>query len=88
LRIRDPNQTAQTSSRRTRSWSKKHVHYEIEDPFVDKEVQSGIVRRKEDIPIPDPVRKPLSRGDRILVFIMAADDGPSRMHGLHGKKLM
>jgi hypothetical protein len=44
--------------------------------------------RKEDVPIPDPPRKPLSFGQRFLAAIMAPGDGPSRIHGLHGKKLM
>ncbi|KAI9657178.1 MAG: hypothetical protein M1821_003345 [Bathelium mastoideum] len=44
--------------------------------------------RKEDIDIPNPVRKPISRAAKLLAIIMAPNDGPSRMHGLHGKKLI
>jgi len=44
--------------------------------------------RKEDIRIPSPPRRPLNWGQRALVAVMASEDGPSRMHGLHGKKLI
>lgn len=43
---------------------------------------------KDDIEIPDPGPRTISKAERILAAIMAPNDGPSRMHGLHGKKLM
>ncbi|KAK6004287.1 hypothetical protein QM012_009137 [Aureobasidium pullulans] len=58
----------------------KHVRY-----------QSGTKESaisKNDIPIPNPPPRPISQAERILAFIMAPNDGPSRMHGLHGKKLI
>lgn len=54
--------------------------------YSEKQSQKRL--RKEDIPIPDPPRLPLSFGHRALARIMAPGDGPSRIHGLHGKKLM
>lgn len=45
-------------------------------------------KRKEDIPIPNPTRQPVGLGHRLLAAIMAPNDSPSRMHGLHGKKLI
>ncbi|KAF1810148.1 high affinity glucose transporter [Eremomyces bilateralis CBS 781.70] len=44
--------------------------------------------RKEDIPIPSPPPRKISRGERLLAAIMSPRDGPSRLHGLHGKKLI
>ncbi|EOA86084.1 uncharacterized protein SETTUDRAFT_47694 [Exserohilum turcica Et28A] len=43
---------------------------------------------KDDIEIPDPGPRTISKAERILAAIMAPNDGPSRMHGLHGKKLI
>lgn len=59
----------------------RHVHY------ADDSEKPGRIR-KEDIEIPNVPRRLASRGDRILAAIMAPNDGPSRMHGLHGKKLI
>ncbi|KNG50339.1 high affinity glucose transporter [Stemphylium lycopersici] len=44
--------------------------------------------RLEDIEIPDPGPRTISKAEKILASIMAPNDGPSRIHGLHGKKLM
>jgi hypothetical protein len=66
----------------------KHVHYLSDENDSGNEKQSGVVKRKEDIPIPNPAPKKISRGERFLVLLMAPNDGPSRIHGLHGKKLM
>lgn len=44
--------------------------------------------RLEDIEIPDPGPRTISKAEKILARIMAPNDGPSRIHGLHGKKLM
>ena len=44
--------------------------------------------RLEDIEIPDPGPRTISKAERLLARIMAPNDGPSRIHGLHGKKLM
>lgn len=48
----------------------------------------GVVKRKEEIPIPSPPPQRISWGQRTLALIMAPNDAPSRMHGLHGKKLI
>ena len=50
--------------------------------------QAGAVIRKEEIHIPSPTPKRLNWGERTLALIMAPGDGPSKMHGLHGKKLI
>jgi hypothetical protein len=52
------------------------------------EKEGTLVRRKEDIPIPNPKQRKIPLGERLLVRIMAPNDGPSRIHGLHGKKLL
>ncbi|KAI4946428.1 hypothetical protein J4E91_007114 [Alternaria rosae] len=44
--------------------------------------------RLEDIEIPDPGLRTISKAEKILAAIMAPNDGPSRIHGLHGKKLI
>lgn len=44
--------------------------------------------RKEDIEIPDIGPRTISKAEKILAAIMAPNDRPSRIHGLHGKKLM
>jgi len=44
--------------------------------------------RLEDIEIPDPGPRTISKAEQILARIMAPNDGPSRIHGLHGKKLI
>jgi len=46
------------------------------------------IRHKDDIEIPDPGPQTISHASRILAAIMAPNDRPSRIHGLHGKKLM
>ena len=71
--------------RRTRN---KRVHYLSDEFESETEKQSGVVKRKEDIPIPNPPPRKIPFGERLLVLLMAPNDGPSRLHGLHGKKLM
>jgi hypothetical protein len=77
-----------SNKKRKTGKKKKQVHYASDDYQSDNEKQAGVVKRKEDIPIPNPPNRRLSPGDRLLVYIMAPNDGPSRIHGLHGKKLM
>lgn len=73
--------------RRGGSRHHKSVRYHPDvDGYSEKQGRSRL--RKEDIPIPDPPRRPLSFGHRLLATVMAPGDGPSRIHGLHGKKLM
>jgi hypothetical protein len=76
------------SSKRRDRKHKKRVRYQSEERSNDKERDIGVVRRKEDIPIPNPPPKMPNAGERFLAMIMAPNDGPSRIHGLHGKKLM
>ncbi|KAI0580980.1 AraJ Arabinose efflux permease [Pyrenophora tritici-repentis] len=44
--------------------------------------------RLEDIEIPDPGPRTISKAEKLLAAIMAPNDRPSRIHGLHGKKLI
>lgn len=77
------------SSRKGGSKSKHHksVRYDSNVAgFNEKQSRQRI--RKEDIVIPSPPRRPLSFGHRVLAAVMAPGDGASRIHGLHGKKLM
>ncbi|KAF2264258.1 MFS monosaccharide transporter-like protein [Lojkania enalia] len=64
----------------------KRVRYQSQDDIREKP-RSGSIR-KEDIEIPDPGPRTISKGEKILAAIMAPRDGPSRIHGLHGKKLI
>ncbi|KAI6806012.1 general substrate transporter [Hortaea werneckii] len=64
-----------------------------EKPYTGRNKTTGSTQRpgvvkKEDIYIPSPPSRPLSWGQKFLATIMAPNDGPSRMHGLHGKKLL
>lgn len=84
-------QLPRTSAKRTTSRSKpnKKVRYHKDvDRAQNEKRGSGYPRSKEDIPIPTPTRRQIPFGERLLVRIMAPNDGPSRLHGLHGKKLL
>ncbi|KAI7506196.1 general substrate transporter [Hortaea werneckii] len=64
-----------------------------EKPYTGRNKTTGSTQRpgvvkKEDIYIPSPLSRSLSWGQKFLATIMAPNDGPSRMHGLHGKKLL
>jgi len=55
----------------------------------EKEQQhAGLHISKEEIPIPNPPPPRLNWGERTLALLIMPGDGPSRMHGLHGKKLI
>ncbi len=66
----------------------KRVRYKSEESIREKEPRSGVVKRKEDIPVPTPPPRKITFGEKVVAAIMAPGDGPSRIHGLHGKKLM
>jgi sugar porter (SP) family MFS transporter len=68
----------------------RRVRYADVEGQQEKEQQrhSGVVKRKEEIAIPNPPPPRLNWGERALVIVMAPGDGPARMHGLHGKKLI
>jgi sugar porter (SP) family MFS transporter len=72
----NPQHQSPSSRRKTT----KHVRYQ-------SGTKEGAIN-KNDIPIPNPPPRQISQAERILAFIMAPNDGPSRMHGLHGKKLI
>jgi len=84
-RLRDTLDEPKT--RRGRNRHSKRVRYASAHDN-EKESQPGFVKRKEDIVVPTPARKPVGWGNRLLATVMAPGDGPSRMHGLHGKKLI
>ncbi|OAG11075.1 high affinity glucose transporter [Paraphaeosphaeria sporulosa] len=83
LRIRLRDSLEGGSSSRPRH-QQKRVRYESATRFNEKE--RGL--RLEDIEIPNPGPRTISKAERILASIMAPNDGPSRIHGLHGKKLI
>ncbi|KAF2085787.1 hypothetical protein K490DRAFT_67384 [Saccharata proteae CBS 121410] len=65
----------------------KRVHYRRDEPDREKHARSPLPKRKEDIDIPEPAPRVVSKAERLLAAIMSGDR-PSRMHGLHGKKLI
>ncbi|WPH00948.1 Hypothetical protein R9X50_00378200 [Acrodontium crateriforme] len=74
-------------SRRGRS-QKKRVRYATASAS-EKSNASRPAQRKEDIRIPSPPPQRLTWGQRLLAaVIMPREDGSSRMHGLHGQKLI
>ena len=82
---------ATTTSNRHRGArpSAKRVRYRADVRETDGEKRrTAVPRRKEDIPIPAPPPRRVSAAEKLLALIMAPNDRPSRLHGLHGKKLM
>ncbi|KAK7554130.1 high affinity glucose transporter [Phyllosticta citricarpa] len=69
----------------------RRVHYADDSSSGANNEKAGCIK-KEDIPVPSPAANAaytiLTVVIRILAAIMAPNDGPSRMHGLHGKKLI
>jgi hypothetical protein len=64
---------------------RKRVRYQ--DESSEKPERGAI--RKEDIEIPEPGPRNIPKAEQIIArLIMAPRDGPSRIHGLHGKKLV
>jgi hypothetical protein len=55
----------------------KRVHYLSQDDIREKPGRGAL--RKEDIEIPDPGTRSISKAHRILAAVMAPRDGPSRM---------
>ncbi|KAK3701576.1 Ribulose bisphosphate carboxylase large chain [Vermiconidia calcicola] len=83
---RIPHRRHKSSQKRVRYASEEGGQYSEEK--AGHHHQAGVVKRKEDIPIPTPPPPRLSWGVKVLVLIMAPGDGHARMHGLHGKKLI
>ncbi|KAK3216728.1 hypothetical protein GRF29_1g773195 [Pseudopithomyces chartarum] len=81
VRLHDSLERGQASRPRRQQ---KRVRYESQTRFNEK--SRGL--RLEDIDIPNPGPRSISKAERILAAIMAPNDGPSRIHGLHGKKLI
>lgn len=84
IRLRESLEEAHPSKNRRQQ---KRVRYQSQDD-TDEKAGGSRKLRKEDIEIPNPGPRTISKAERILATIMAPNDGPSRMHGLHGKKLM
>lgn len=82
IRLRESLDQGQPSGRRR---TQKRARFASQHDLDEK---SSRPIRKEDIEIPDPGIQTISRPARILAAIMAPNDGPSRIHGLHGKKLI
>jgi hypothetical protein len=83
IRLQDSVEARPSSHRRPQ----KRVHYQFDEEPQEKAGPRGGIK-KEDIEIPDPGPRTISQAERLLAAIMAPNDGPSRIHGLHGKKLM
>lgn len=92
VRLRNLEEDSRGQHRRGRG-EKKRVRYASANgqthPEREKsQQQPGVVKRKEDIAIPTPPPQRLNWGQKALALVMAPGDGPSRMHGLHGQKLI
>ncbi|KAF2736863.1 MFS monosaccharide transporter-like protein [Polyplosphaeria fusca] len=83
IRLRESIEGVKPSKQRRQ----KRVRYQSQEELTEKAGRSGKIR-KEDIEIPDPGPRTISRAEKILARVMAPSDGPSRIHGLHGKKLI
>lgn len=86
----DEQPESHSLGRRKRKHGKK-VHYQEHDElYSEKEASgaTGLIKRPEDIPIPEVANRTISKAEKLLAIIMAPNDAPSRMHGLHGTKLM
>lgn len=71
--------------------SGKRVHYQEQAEYYNEKEEPGAagrITKPEDIPIPDVRDRSIGKAEKLLAIIMAPGDGPSRMHGLHGKKLV
>ena len=92
IRLRRSFEEHSSPTRRGRKKQQKRVRYaDGEDGSNEKPrsgVRPGVVRRKEDIRIPSPAPKPLGWGHKALAIVIMPGDSHSRMHGLHGKKLV
>jgi len=92
-RVRVSLEDPYTSHRRGRGHQKR-VRYasqsaDNEKPSRHTNQSAAVPKRKQDIPIPEPGPKRLNWGEKLLAAaLMPGTDGPSRMHGLHGKKLI
>ncbi|KAG9195684.1 high affinity glucose transporter [Alternaria panax] len=65
---------------------KKQKRARFASPDLHEKGAHGL--RLQDIEIPDPGPRTISKAEKILAAVMAPNDGPSRIHGLHGKKLI
>jgi hypothetical protein len=81
IRLRESLEDSQPSRRRQKH---KRARFASQDGLNEK----ARVLRLEDIEIPDPGTRTISKAEKIIAAIMAPNDRPSRIHGLHGKKLM
>ncbi|GAM82251.1 hypothetical protein ANO11243_002300 [Dothideomycetidae sp. 11243] len=72
----------------SRAKGRKKVRYQDPHPSEKRGHTAAVPKNKEDIPIPTPPRRPIGLAHRLLAAIMSPNDGQSRMHGLHGKKLI
>ena len=84
-----PHRRHRASQKRVRYADKvRHGSSEEKGHHRHHSHHSGVVKRKEEIPIPQPPPTRLNWGERVLAALLMPGDGPSRMHGLHGKKLI
>jgi hypothetical protein len=84
IRLRESLEGDRSKHRRPQ----KRVRYQEQDESSEKPQRGGAIR-KEDIEIPEPGPRNIPKAEQIIArLIMAPQDGPSRIHGLHGKKLV
>ena len=93
-----PKRRGSFEERRTGTRRGRRVRYQDSDPDQgqrrhselekQQQRQTGVPKRKEEIPIPNPPAPRLNWGERALAIAIMPQDGPARMHGLHGKKLI
>lgn len=95
-----PHRRHKASQKRVRYADKHHRHNDEKHHQHRRSSHSGVVKRKEEIPIPQPPPPRLNWGERTLAALLMSNEqrthglhddgggGPSRMHGLHGKKLI
>lgn len=88
IRLRRSFEEHQSPHRRGRSQQKRVRYAANTHGHEHEEKQAGGVKRKEDIRIPSPPPRKLWWAQKLLAAVMAPNDGHSRMHGLHGKKLI
>ncbi|KAF2002529.1 high affinity glucose transporter [Amniculicola lignicola CBS 123094] len=84
IRLRESVEGARPQKQRRQQ---KRARFHSQEDVREKAGRPGTIR-KEDIEIPTPRHRTISAAEKLLAAIMAPRDGPSRIHGLHGKKLI
>ncbi|KAI9807530.1 MAG: hypothetical protein M1825_005470 [Sarcosagium campestre] len=78
----DPGLGSTSRSRRHR----RQVRYQQDGSHEHKDVHAGLA--KEDIEIPNPRPRPISKAEKLLAAVMSGGGSHGQMHGLTGKPLL